>query len=100
VVSTSTAGLVAVQTLRAKSSRTAARLIVVRGRWSAGLALVYLASDRSIFERDRDLLQRRVSGAWPSQAIMQSGTCLVKREWQKTALFYAVARFAKSRRTG
>ena len=69
---------------------------VGRGRRSAGLARVYRVSDRLMFERNRDLAQRRASG-WPSQAIMQSGTCLAKREWQKIALFYAVARLAKLR---
>ena len=45
-------------------------------------------------ERDRDLVQRRVSRALPPKPSMQSVTCLAKQEWPEIALFYAVARLA------
>ncbi len=66
----------------------------MRGRWSAGLARVYWVSDRSMSEPRRDLVQRRVSRAWPHKPSMQSVTYLVKHEWPEIALFYAVARLA------
>ena len=64
----------------------------MRGRRSAELARVYRASGRSASERYRDLVQRRVSVTWPSQAMLQSVTYLVKSEWPKIALIYAMAR--------
>jgi hypothetical protein len=75
--------------------RAAARVIVVRGRWSAGLAQIYRVSDRTISEQYRDLVQRRVSRAWPPRLpSIQSVTYLVKYAWPEIALFYAMARLA------
>ncbi len=45
-------------------------------------------------ERYRDLVQRRVSRAWPPKPSIQSVTYLVKYEWQEITLFYAIARLA------
>jgi len=45
-------------------------------------------------ERYRDLVQRRVSRAWPPRPSIQSVTYLVKYEWPDIAIFYAMARLA------
>lgn len=51
-------------------------------------------SDRPMSERYRDLVQRRVSRAWPPRPSIQSATYLVKYEWPDIAIFYAMARLA------
>ena len=66
-------------------------MIVVRGRWSAGLAWIYRASDRSKSERYRDLVQRSVSRAWPP-AINPIRDLRGEIE---IAIFYGMARLAK-----
>jgi hypothetical protein len=75
-------------------------VIVVRGRWSAGLARVYGVSDRSMPERYPDLVQRRVNCARPPQPSIQSVTYVVKYEWRESVLFYAMARLANDVRLG
>jgi hypothetical protein len=87
-----------VPTSTASASRAAARVIVVRGRWPVGLARIYRVSDRPMSERCQDLVQRRVSRAWPPRPSIQSVTYLVKYERPNIALFYAMARLANDAR--
>jgi len=74
VVSTNTAG---VPTSTTRAPRGVAR--VARGRWSAGLARVYRVH-WLMPDRHRDLVQRRLSGAWPPKPSIQSVTYLMKHE--------------------
>ncbi len=75
---------------RARAEEKAAeRVIVARGRRSVGLARVYRVSDRSMSDRYPDLVQRRVSRAWPLQPSIQSVTNVVKYERLHIALFKA-----------
>src|SRR5664279_1843471 len=65
-------------------------LHVVRGRRSAELARVYRVSGRSASERYRDLVQHASAAPGRSEPSMQSVTYLVKPEWPKIALIYAM----------
>src|SRR4029077_18310851 len=68
--------------------------ILSKLRTSRALARVYRASDRPMSARHRDLVQRRVSRAWPPRPSIQSVTYLVKYERPDIALFCAKVRLA------
>jgi hypothetical protein len=94
VVSTSTAGPVEVPTSTAKASRAAARVIVVRGRQSVGLARVYRVSDSQCLCGIGTWSNDASAALGHPKPSMKSVTYLAKHERPEIALFCALARLA------